>query len=94
VNRDLLLRTFYLDPDEAQTPRNGVVLTNRWWLLVDGMIAVYGGFAPQCNHSREFVEHLAADGVFTDTHDCAVRHIPAVYLGPADDDGRYRPPDR
>lgn len=74
----------YVTFDEATTPRDGEVLTDRWWIVhPERGIAFYRMWpkdryrSPQCNHderiSRQLCEQLYPD------HE--IRLIPAVFIG-------------
>lgn len=35
---------------------NALVLTDRWWVVVDNCILFYRGYSPQCNSQKEITE--------------------------------------
>ena len=51
----------YIPFDEATKPRDGEVLTNRWWVVHPEMgLAVFRRHSPQCNSDRRLPESLIA----------------------------------
>lgn len=81
----------YVALDEATRPRDGEVLTDRWWV-----VHPYRGLAfyrpdpkrrfraPQCNHSEAIIDSFCAD--MYPGHDAIF--VPVVYVGP-----RYHAPE-
>jgi hypothetical protein len=76
-------RLEYVSLKEAATPRDGEVITNRWWVVhpEDG-IAFYrmpqARFrAPQCNHDERIARDLC-DKLYPG-HDVAL--VPVVFVG-------------
>jgi len=62
---------------EAQTPRDGRCMVDRWWIITDNQeIILWRGFSPQCNQNeaiaRDLQEQVWPDG--------DVMHLPVVYL--------------
>lgn len=81
-------RTVLAVPIEAlSTPRDGDVLTNRWWVVRDGRALFYRGqrmrgWAPQCNSDRRLPEQLTER-----LHpEATVEFVPIAYLGHWNDD--------
>lgn len=70
--------------EQAATPRDGEVLTNRWWGYVpdEGILfAIFPGrpehWAPQCNSVKKI-----AEAVTLKIHpDAELLHVPVVFLG-------------
>lgn len=74
----------YVSIAEATTPRDGEVLTNRWWVVhPEHGITFYRMDrryrAPQCNSDERISRHIC-DKMYPG-HD--IQFIPAVYTGPA-----------
>lgn len=74
----------YVPIEEATTPRDGEVITNRWWVVHPEHGLTFWRLspkdtyrAPQCN-SNEAITRDIASKIHPD-HE--VRLIPAVYLG-------------
>lgn len=79
----------YVALDEATLPRDGEVLTDRWWVVhPEKGLAFYRPHpkrrfrAPQCNSDRRMPEHLVAE--MYPGHE--VRYVEAAYVGPRYDD--------
>lgn len=80
--------TFTIPVDVATVPRDGEVIIDRWWIVKDEAIIIWGGFSPQCNRNRQIAQSLIPN-----VHRGAeARLIAAVYLGPRSEEGRYHPP--
>jgi hypothetical protein len=80
LNNKLEYETF----DDATTPRDGEVLTNRWWVVhPEYGVAFYRMYprdpyrAPQCNHDERIARDIC-DRLYPG-HE--VRLIPAVFVG-------------
>lgn len=74
----------YTPIEEATTPRDGTVLTNRWWVvhpehgLTFWKLSAKDTYrAPQCNSDRAISEHVCNQ--IHPGHE--VRFVEAVYLG-------------
>lgn len=68
--------------NDLETPRDGEVMTDRWWTFVRSKgVAFYksapGHLAPQCNRSRAIAESLQRDLM----PDAEVVHVPVAYVG-------------
>jgi hypothetical protein len=76
-------RLEYLDFEKAGQPRDGQVVTDRWWVVhPERGLAFYRVArdyrAPQCNHDRRLVNSLIAD--LYPGHEA--RHVAVVFMGP------------
>ena len=72
----------YVPIEEAIKPRDGEVMTNRWWVAKDGSLLFYkmpqGDYlAPQCN-SDEAISRSLQEKMYPD-HDVVMMNI--VFLG-------------
>lgn len=74
----------YMTLEEAATPRDGTVYTDRWWVAhPEKGLAFYRASprtrhrAPQCNHDIRMAEHLIAS--IYPGH--VPRYMPVVFLG-------------
>jgi hypothetical protein len=72
--------TFMLRLDEVTMPRDGEVLTNRWWLTINDHIVIWRRFSPQCNHEFALVDRLIKSNVYKD-FPCAAKRIAVAFLG-------------
>jgi hypothetical protein len=72
--------------DELATPRDGEVLTDRWWVVRDGGALFhqhYGhGWSPQCNSDRRVTEMIQAK-LYPDDE---IMQVPAAYVGHPDEE--------
>ena len=63
--------------EEAITPRNGmVVMCDRWWIVLDGCLLFFKGFAPQCNAVEKIAKSIR-DRLYPDAD---VRFLPLVFV--------------
>jgi hypothetical protein len=74
----------YVSIEDATTPRDGQVLTNRWWVVHPEHGVTFVKMTPksrhrasQCNHDEAIVRHIAAQ--IHPGH--GVQFIEAVYIG-------------
>lgn len=67
----------YITLEASQTPRDGEVLVNRWWIVhpVCGLV-LYRGTSPQCSRHREILETLLSM-----YPECEIKFLPIAYLG-------------
>lgn len=76
--------------DVLSTPRDGVVLTDRWWVVQDGCALFWKGsrrrrgWSPQCNHDRRLPDSLTARYPGS-----TVEFVPAAYVGREDEEWGY-----
>lgn len=76
-------RVLAVPVDVLSTPRDGEVMTDRWWAVRDGRALFWQGrgnrrgWSPQCNHDRRI-----ADSLVESIHQGAsAEFIPIAYVG-------------
>jgi len=85
----------FVSIDKATAPRDGMVLTDRWWIVhPDHGIAFYQpyprrGWSAQCNADRRLPYSLVDS--YPAHFGLTVRHIPAVFVGSWDEERGYTP---
>lgn len=80
----------FMPRETCTTPRDGEVLTDRWWVTdKDGNLAFFVRAAGQCSRDKDFAEELAK--AYNDDKiipGCKVEFFPIVYLGWRDSQDR------
>jgi len=87
-------RLGFVSIDKATSPRDGMVLTDRWWIVhPDHGVAFYQpygrGWSAQCNTDRRLPDSLVDS--YPAHLGLTVRHLPAVFVGRWDDEYGYTP---
>lgn len=76
AKKSMLERCTRISLDKFTTPEAGdVVMTDRWWIVVDGDVLFFEGRAPQCNSRQDIAEHLR-DKLYPGAD---VKYIPVGY---------------
>jgi len=82
-----------LSMEQATTPRDGGVLTDRWWIVDDEGLYWWSrtpksrAVAPQCNGNRAIAEDLRRQ-LYPEAR---LEQIPVVFVGRWDEEYGYNP---
>lgn len=74
---DMLKDITYISIEDLTNPRDGEVMSDRWWIVDPEKGAlVFKGFSPQCNRNELITRRLLEM-----YPGCEARHIPFAYVG-------------
>lgn len=65
------------------------VLDNKWWMVFEGHLVFYRGRSPQCNTTKQIVEHLTKDVPFPVTIELIKRVAIPIHIVDQWEDGQF-----